>query len=54
MPVVHPTNNQATKTKMRIAALSVERRFAGSDGDPTFAQSVTPSDWAHYLLAFAR
>jgi hypothetical protein len=33
--------------------LSVERRFAGSDGDPTFAQSVTPLAWAGYLQAFA-
>jgi hypothetical protein len=38
----------------KSVSLSVERRFAGSDGDPTFAQSVTPGDWAHYLLAFAR
>ncbi|MCU1574740.1 MAG: hypothetical protein JWO93_2822 [Micrococcaceae bacterium] len=33
--------------------LSVERRFAGSDGDPSFAQSVTPLEWARYLQAFA-
>ncbi|MGY3319579.1 hypothetical protein [Arthrobacter sp. TE12232] len=33
--------------------LSVERRFAGSDGDPSFAQSVTPVEWARYLQAFA-
>ncbi|NMR28111.1 hypothetical protein [Crystallibacter degradans] len=33
--------------------LSVERRFAGSGGDPTFAQSVRPSDWVAYLQAFA-
>ncbi|GAA2845823.1 hypothetical protein Acy02nite_47490 [Actinoplanes cyaneus] len=32
--------------------LSVERRFAGSDGDPSFAQSVTPGEWARYLGAF--
>ena len=33
--------------------LSVERRFAGADGDPSFAQSVTPPEWAGYLQAFA-
>jgi hypothetical protein len=33
--------------------LSVERRFAGSGGDPTFAESVTPAAWARYLQAFA-
>jgi hypothetical protein len=33
--------------------LSVERRFAGADGDPSFAQSVTPPAWAGYLQAFA-
>ena len=32
--------------------LSVERRFAGSDGDPTFAQANTVADWAAYLQAF--
>jgi hypothetical protein len=34
-------------------SLSVERRFAGSDGDPSFADSVTPSEWVEYLSAFA-
>jgi hypothetical protein len=33
--------------------LSVERRFAGADGDPSFAQSVSPAAWAGYLQAFA-
>ena len=33
--------------------LSVERRFAGSDGDPTFAQANTVADWASYLQAFS-
>ena len=33
--------------------LSVERRFAGSDGDPSFADTVTLSEWARYLQAFA-
>ena len=33
--------------------LSVERRFAGADGDPSFAQSVTAPAWAGYLQAFA-
>jgi hypothetical protein len=32
--------------------LSVERRFAGSDGDPTFAQTNSEADWALYLQAF--
>lgn len=34
-------------------SLSVERRFAGSDGDPSFADTVTPAEWARYLQAFA-
>ncbi|WP_127127347.1 hypothetical protein [Georgenia sp. SYP-B2076] len=34
-------------------SLSVERRFAGSDGDPSFADTVTPAEWAGYLQAFA-
>jgi hypothetical protein len=33
--------------------LSVERRFAGSDGDPTFADSFGPAEYAGYLQAFA-
>jgi hypothetical protein len=33
--------------------LSVERRFAGSDGDPSFADTVRPLEWARYLQAFA-
>jgi len=33
--------------------LAVERRFAGSGGDPSFADTVTPSQWARYLQAFA-
>jgi hypothetical protein len=33
--------------------LSVERRFAGSDGDPSFADTVTPLDWVRYLEAYA-
>jgi hypothetical protein len=33
--------------------LSVERRFAGSDGDPSFADTVTPLDWVRYLKAYA-
>jgi hypothetical protein len=33
--------------------LSVERRFAGSDGDPSFADTLTPIEWARYLQAFA-
>lgn len=33
--------------------LSVERRFAGAGGDPTFAQTVNEDEWAQYLLAYA-
>ncbi|MFB7512320.1 hypothetical protein [Streptomyces sp. NPDC056144] len=33
--------------------LSVERRFAGAGGDPSFADSVTPAQWTDYLKAFA-
>lgn len=36
----------------KSVSLSVERRFAGSDGDPTFAQANTEADWAMYLQAF--
>jgi hypothetical protein len=32
--------------------LSVERRFAGSDGDPTFAEANSKEDWKMYLDAF--
>jgi hypothetical protein len=38
----------------KSVSLSVERRFAGADGDPSFSQSFTPHDWADYLLAFAQ
>jgi hypothetical protein len=34
-------------------ALSVERRFAGAGGDPSFAETVAPSEWVRYLQAFA-
>lgn len=37
----------------KSVSLSVERRFAGSDGDPSFAETVSPEEWAAYLLAFA-
>jgi hypothetical protein len=33
--------------------LSIERRFAGAAGDPTFAQVVSPEDWDAYCAAFA-
>jgi hypothetical protein len=33
--------------------LSIERRFAGSDGDPSFAETVSLDEWGEYLLAFA-
>jgi hypothetical protein len=34
-------------------SLAVERHFAGADGDPTFAESITAPEWAGYLQAFA-
>ena len=37
----------------KSVSLSVERRFAGSDGDPTFAQANTSEDWGTYLHAFS-
>jgi len=37
----------------KSVSLSVERRFAGSDGDPSFADSVSFDAWKEYLLAFA-
>ena len=33
--------------------LTVERRFAGAAGDPTFEQVVAPDDWNDYCAAFA-
>jgi len=33
--------------------LTVERRFAGAAGDPTFEQVVAPDDWNAYCAAFA-
>ena len=34
--------------------ISVEKRFGGSGGDPTFAQLVTsPAVWSEYAGAFA-
>jgi len=33
--------------------LSVERHFAGSDGDPSFGDTVAAPEWAGYLQAFA-
>ncbi|MGI8573779.1 MAG: hypothetical protein ACR2MA_00225 [Egibacteraceae bacterium] len=33
--------------------LSLERRFAGASGDPSFADCVEPDDWEQYCLAFA-
>ncbi len=41
--------------------ITVERKFAGSDGDPTFAELMGPGDdfapdedpWAEYCRAFA-
>jgi hypothetical protein len=37
----------------KSVTVSVERRFAGSDGDPSFADTVAPPEWARYLQAFA-
>jgi hypothetical protein len=37
----------------KSVTLTVERRFAGAAGDPTFEQFVEPDDWAEYCLAFA-
>jgi hypothetical protein len=34
-------------------SLSLERRFAGAAGDPTFEDTVEPDDWATYCGAFA-
>ena len=33
--------------------LTVERKFAGAAGDPTFEQLVEPCDWDEYCAAFA-
>jgi hypothetical protein len=37
----------------KSVSLSIERHFAGSDGDPSFAETVSLDEWAEYLLAFA-
>ncbi len=37
----------------KSVSLSIERRFAGASGDPTFDQLVEPDDWERYCLAFA-
>jgi hypothetical protein len=37
----------------KSVTLSVERRFAGAAGDPTFADMVEPADWDQYCAAFA-
>ncbi|MGX5515367.1 hypothetical protein [Bacillus cereus] len=37
----------------KSVTLTVERKFAGAAGDPTFEQMVKPSDWEEYCLAFA-
>jgi hypothetical protein len=37
----------------KSVTLSIERRFAGSSGDPTLDQVVEPADWEDYCLAFA-
>jgi hypothetical protein len=49
----------SVKVSVKIAffsisvSLSIERRFAGAAGDPTFADTVSLDQWQDYLLAFA-
>src|SRR3954452_21374381 len=44
MPVVHPTNNQATKTKMRIAGPVQARRRPGGPQHGTRKAGYPPPD----------
>jgi hypothetical protein len=37
----------------KSVSLSVERHFAGSDGDPSFGETMNPTQWGEYLQAFA-
>lgn len=37
----------------KSVTLSIERKFAGDAGDPTFDQMIAPADWEAYCLAFA-
>lgn len=37
----------------KSVTLTIERKFAGAAGDPTFEQMVGPSEWEQYCLAFA-
>ena len=37
----------------KSVTLSIERKFAGDAGDPTFDQMIAPADWEEYCLAFA-
>ncbi|WP_088546935.1 hypothetical protein [Paenibacillus aquistagni] len=37
----------------KSVTLTIERKFAGAAGDPTFADMVEPGDWEQYCLAFA-
>jgi hypothetical protein len=37
----------------KSVSMTVEKRFAGAAGDPTFEQVVAPADWEEYVLAFA-
>jgi hypothetical protein len=37
----------------KTVELTVERRFAGAAGDPSFDEIVGRSDWQQYCLAFA-
>ena len=34
-------------------SLTIERKFAGAAGDPTFVELVEPDDWEQYCAAFA-
>jgi hypothetical protein len=37
----------------KSVSLTVERKFAGAAGDPTFDELVEPDDWEEYCNAFA-
>ena len=37
----------------KSVTLSIERKFAGDAGDPTFDQMIAPADWEEYCWAFA-
>ena len=37
----------------KCVSISVERKFAGPGGDPTFDDLIKPDHWEAYCLAFA-